>query len=131
MSSVTPWEFVSNVQNGVDSPEGYNTFLTNRTVSSNPKMFLASVFEFINSYEWSSVPEAVRASITANLIRKAPRFNYKYVKNGKVVKHWQDEDVQMVMLRLDCNELEAKLYIEEQFIKPETIERWKQEGFYK
>lgn len=129
--SVAPWEFVNNVLNGSDSDEGYNTFLTNRTISSNPKLFIGRVFDHINSYEWSSVPEPVRAMITANLIRRVPRFNYKYVKNGKVSKLWQDEDVQIVMLRLNCNEEEAQLYIQEQFIKQETIDRWKQEGFYK
>ncbi len=129
--SVAPWEFVNNVLNGSDSDEGYNTFLTNRTISSNPKLFIGRVFDYINSYEWSSVPEPVRAMITADLIRRVPRFNYKYVKNGKVSKLWQDEDVQIVMLRLNCNEEEAQLYIQEQFIKQETIDRWKQEGFYK
>lgn len=129
--SVAPWEFVSNVLNGLDSNEGYNTFLTNRVLSSNPKMFLAKVYELINSYEWSSVPEPVRASITANLIRYAPRFNYKYIKNGKVTKLWQDEDVQMVMLRLNCNEEEAQLYIQEKFITQDTLDKWKSEGFYK
>ena len=131
MAAVTPWEFVSNVLNGLDGDEGYNTFLTNRTLSSNPKMFGLRVFEHINSYEWSSVPEPVRAMITANLLRKVPRFNYKYVKNGKVSKLWQDEDIQMVMLRLNCSESEAQLYIQEKFISQEKLDKWKQEGYYK
>lgn len=94
-------------------------------------MFGARIFEHLNSYEWSSVPEHIRAMITANLLRKVPRFNYKYVKNGKVSKLWQDEDIQMVMLRLNCSEVEAQLYIQEKFISPEKLDKWKQEGFYK
>lgn len=131
MASVAPWEFVSNVLNGSDDYEGYNTFLTNRTLSSNPQMFGSRVFEYINSYEWSSVPEPVRAMITANLLRRIKRFNYKYVKNGKVTKLWQDEDIQIVMLRLNCSEVDAQIYIQEKFISQEKLDKWKQEGFYK
>lgn len=129
--SVAPWEFINNVQAGGTSLEGYNTFLTNRTLSSNLKMYSLRAFDFINSYEWSSVPENVRAQITANLIRKLPRFNYKYVKNGKVVKAWQDEDVQTVMQRMECTEKDAQVYIEEGFVSQDVIDRWKDEGFYK
>lgn len=129
--SVAPWEFINNVQAGGTSMEGYNTFLTNRTLSSNLKMYSLRAFDFINSYEWSSVPENVRAQITANLIRKLPRFNYKYVKNGKVVKAWQDEDVQTVMQRMECTEKDAQVYIEEGFVSQDVIDRWKDEGFYK
>lgn len=129
--SVAPWEFVNAAAIGSDSLEGYNTFLTNRTLSSNPKMYSMHIFDSLNAYEWSSVPEEVRAKITANLIRKLPRFNYKYIKNAKVVKLWQDEDVQMVMLRMNCTETDAQIYITEGFINPDTIERWKDEGFYK
>jgi len=129
--SVAPWEFINNIQAGGTSTEGYNTFLTNRTLSSNLKMYSLRAFDFINSYEWSSVPEEVRAQITANLIRKLPRFNYKYVKNGKVVKAWQDEDVQTVMQRMECTEKDAQVYIEEGFVSQDVIDRWKDEGFYK
>lgn len=129
--SVAPWEFVNNAMAGSDSLEGYSTFLTNRTLSSNPKFFGAKAFDLMNSLEWSSVPEDIRALITANLIKKLPRFQYKYVKNGKVVKNWQDEDVQMVMLRVGCNEDEAMTYIEKKYITEEQIEKWKAEGYYK
>lgn len=129
--SIAPWEFVNNVLTGSDSTEGYNTFLTNRTLSSNLRFFSTRVFYDINSHEWSSVPENIRALITAGLIRKNPRFNYKYVKIAKISKAWQDEDIQMVMLRLNCNEDEAKSYIEEEFVSKDTLEQWKSEGFFK
>jgi len=69
--------------------------------------------------------------ITANLLRRIKRFNYKYVKNGKVTKLWQDEDIQIVMLRLNCSEVDAQIYIQEKFISQEKLDKWKQEGFYK
>lgn len=128
--SVAPWEFVDNVLNGDESLLGYNTFLTNRVLSSNPKLYAIRAFDCINSYEWSSVPEEIRAKITAGLIKAVPRYRYKYVKNAKVVKLWKDEDVKVVMQRVHCSELEAKLYIEEKLITQDTLEQWKSEGYY-
>lgn len=129
--SVAPWEFVNNVVSGSQSLEGYSTFLTNRTISSNPRLFGLRVFDMINSLEWSSVPEEVRASITANLIRRLPRFNYKYIKNAKVQKLWQDEDIQTVMIRMNCSETEAELYISKGYVTEDILDKWKTEGFYK
>ena len=125
-----PWDFVQQASLGAENPEGYNTFLTNRVLSSNTKFFSMRLLSYINSIDWSSVPEDVRAKITANLIRKLPKFSYKYIKNAKVVKSWQDEDVQILMLRLKCSETDAKEYITEGFISQDTIDKLKEEGYY-
>jgi len=131
--SVAPWEFVNNCLAGVDSLEGYNTFLTNRTISSNAKFFINDIFRGINSLEWSSVPEPTRALITRNLIRAAPRprYAYKYVKSAKVEKLWKDEDIQVVMFRLKCSEVDANAYLQENLIPDKILKQWKDEGVFK
>lgn len=129
--SVAPWEFVNNCLAGVESLEGYNTFLTNRTLSSNPKFFINDIFRGINSLEWSSVPEPTRALITRNLIRAAPRYSYKYVKSAKVEKLWKDEDIQVVMFRLKCSEVDANEYLQNNLIDEKILKKWKDEGIFK
>lgn len=127
--SVTPWDFVSNCVNGSDSLEGYSTFLTNRTISSNPRMI--GVMRKMNSYEWSSVPENIRAMITSNVLKKYPKYPYRYVKNFKTEKIKDNEDAIMVCDRLRCSPSEALEYLNNGMISQELLEKWKKQGFYK
>lgn len=130
--SVAPWEFVNNCVAGRDSNEGYNIFLTNRTLSSNTNFFLLDLFRGLNSIEFSSgVPDETRALVTRNLIKYLPKYQYKYVKNAKVETLWKDEDIQVVMFRLKCNELEANEYLKRNFVDQKTLKRWKDEGVFK
>ena len=127
--ATTPWDFVNNCVNGSDSLEGYTTFLTNRTISSNFKML--QLMKFINSYEWSSVPENIRATITKNLLKRAGRFPYRYVKNFKTEKLSNNEEVMIVSFRLRCSLTEALEYLQNGFVDKSILDRWKSEGSYR
>lgn len=125
--SGTPWGFVESAVNGSDSLEGYVTFPTNRTISSNPRML--GVLKYLNSYEWSSVPESVRATITRNILKKYPRYPYRYVKNFKSEKIKDNEYVMMLCNRLKCSPSEALEYLNANLISEETLNRLMEEGF--
>lgn len=127
--STAPWEFVNNAVRGVDSLEGYAVFPTNRTISSNVGML--EVLKIMNSYEWSSVPDTLKATITRNVLRARPGARYNYVKNFKGDKPLKREEVVIVSLRLKCSNEEALMYIEEGLIPEKTLNKWKEEGFYK
>lgn len=127
--SGTPWDFVNNCVNGSDSLEGYATFPTNRTISSNPRMI--GVLKQMNCYEWSSVPENIRALVTKNVLKKYPRYPYRYVKNFKSAKIKDNENVMMVCDRLKCSPSEALEYLNNNMISEKTLNKWKDEGFYK
>lgn len=126
--SATPWGFVESAVNGSNSFEGYVTFPTNRTISSNPRML--GVLEYMNSYEWSSVPENIRALITKNILQKYPKYSYRYVKNFKTEKIKDNDNVIMICNRLKCSPSEALEYLNENMISQETLNRLKEEGFY-
>lgn len=127
--SITPWEFVNNCQAGSESLEGYSVFLTNRTLSSNFRMI--GVLRIMNSYEWSGVPDNIRASITSKLIKTNPRFPYRYVKNAKIEKIWKDDDVEVVCFRMNCSPTDAVEYIKNGFFDKKQLDLWKAEGIYR
>lgn len=127
--SVTPWDFVNNCVNGSDSLEGYSTFLTNRTISSCPRML--GPLKSMNCYEWSSVPENIRALITKNILKKYPKYPYRYVKNFKAEKIKDNEDAILVCNRLRCSPTEAADYLNNNMIDPKILKKWREEGFFK
>lgn len=128
--SVTPWEFVNNAQSS-NCLDGYNTFLTNRTLSSCLRFYYTRTFDYINALDWSSVPEKTRALITAGLIRQFPRYNYRYVKAAKYEKSKLESDIEVVMIRLDCSENEARTYLREELISREVLDSWKDMEYFK
>ena len=85
----------------------------------------------MNCYEWSSVPENIRALITKNILKKYPRYPYRYVKNFKAEKIKDNEDVILVCNRLRCSPTEAADYLNNNMIDPKILKKWREEGFFK
>ena len=52
-------------------------------------------------------------------------------KSAKIEKLWKDEDIQVVMFRLKCSEVDANEYLQNNLIDEKILKKWKDEGIFK